>query len=334
MNTEVQQQKAPVAKTAYQMEKDMKHTHYLECKKEIEKLKAKTDSQHRLLQSIHVLMKNYLAKQEAISDALIGAGVISEQDLNAKIDANLGLRELFGDDEIKIGDVVWVKYTATVSGSDRKFEDGNLPVRVGANAVVFEPALVGKKVGMKGVHFTATLKSGEFAGQDMIFDIEILKAKTKLALATEGVTNGEQSGEQQQSGSQGGDESSSHAEGQGHGESGASGHSTVSEAGLSVVGEGSNGSGENGADPNGVGAGERSEAGDTGSHDSVQSEQLNEGADMNGEEKKPEQQEQDLTHHKTETTDVLVKAERPAEDFMSQHDLDKETHGKKEEEKQ
>ena len=41
------------------------------------------------------------------------------------------------------------------------------------------------------------------------------------------------------------------------------------------------------------------------------------------------EQKQDLTHHKTEETDNLVKAERPADDFMKQNDLDKETHGKK-----
>lgn len=52
---------------------------------------------------------------------------------------------------------------------------------------------------------------------------------------------------------------------------------------------------------------------------------------MGDTEKKLEEQPQDLTHHKTESTDTLVKAERPAEDFMRQHDLDKETHGKKEE---
>lgn len=43
---------------------------------------------------------------------------------------------------------------------------------------------------------------------------------------------------------------------------------------------------------------------------------------------KAEDQKQDLTHHKTEETDVLVKAENPADDFMKQNDLDKSTHGK------
>ena len=46
--------------------------------------------------------------------------------------------------------------------------------------------------------------------------------------------------------------------------------------------------------------------------------------------KKAADQKQDLTHHKTEETDNLVKAERPADDFMKQNDMDKETHGKKE----
>jgi hypothetical protein len=48
----------------------------------------------------------------------------------------------------------------------------------------------------------------------------------------------------------------------------------------------------------------------------------------NMETKKAEEQTQDLAHHKTEETDTLVKAERPADDFMKSNDLDKETHGK------
>ena len=47
--------------------------------------------------------------------------------------------------------------------------------------------------------------------------------------------------------------------------------------------------------------------------------------------KKAEDQPQDLSHHKTEETDELVKAERPADDFMDSHRLDRETHGKKKE---
>lgn len=37
---------------------------------------------------------------------------------------------------------------------------------------------------------------------------------------------------------------------------------------------------------------------------------------------------QDLTHHKTQETDTLVKAENPADDFMKSKELDKTTHGK------
>jgi hypothetical protein len=39
----------------------------------------------------------------------------------------------------------------------------------------------------------------------------------------------------------------------------------------------------------------------------------------------------DLAHHKTEETDNLVKAERPSDDFMDSHKLDREDHGKSEE---
>lgn len=55
---------------------------------------------------------------------------------------------------------------------------------------------------------------------------------------------------------------------------------------------------------------------------------------MDGEDKAPEQkpeQSQDLTHQKPEQTDNLQKSERPSDDYMDSHNLDRETHGKKEE---
>jgi len=54
-------------------------------------------------------------------------------------------------------------------------------------------------------------------------------------------------------------------------------------------------------------------------------------SDTKEEVKKAEPQKQDLAHHKTEETDNLCKAENPADDFMDQKQLDRETHGKKKE---
>ena len=48
-------------------------------------------------------------------------------------------------------------------------------------------------------------------------------------------------------------------------------------------------------------------------------------------EDKKEEQAVDLGHQKPEETDNLQKSERPADDYMESRDLDKETHGKKEE---
>lgn len=44
---------------------------------------------------------------------------------------------------------------------------------------------------------------------------------------------------------------------------------------------------------------------------------------------KKEEQSQDLTWQTPEETDTLVKAERPADDFMDSNELDRSTHGKK-----
>lgn len=53
---------------------------------------------------------------------------------------------------------------------------------------------------------------------------------------------------------------------------------------------------------------------------------------MNGNKPK-EEMTQDLTHHKTEETDELVKAAEPSDDFMRERRLDKDTHGKVKDEK-
>ncbi len=37
----------------------------------------------------------------------------------------------------------------------------------------------------------------------------------------------------------------------------------------------------------------------------------------------------DLAHQKPEETDNLQKSERPSDDYMDTHELDRETHGKK-----
>lgn len=54
---------------------------------------------------------------------------------------------------------------------------------------------------------------------------------------------------------------------------------------------------------------------------------------MSNTNKPKEEMNQDLTHHKTEETDVLVKAENPADDFIREKRLDPETHGKEKDEK-
>ena len=47
------------------------------------------------------------------------------------------------------------------------------------------------------------------------------------------------------------------------------------------------------------------------------------------EEKKMNEQDQDLDYQKPEETDNLQKSERPADDYMDSRGLDHETHGKK-----
>lgn len=144
----------------------------------------RVQSQHKLLNSTMVLLKNYNARLETLQELLCDNKVLDGAQFEQLTDAKLGLRLLGAEETIKIGDVVWVEYEATIDG---KLEAQDIiPVRVGSGAVVFEPALIGKHPLSGGHKHEATYKEGELAGKTMVFDIKIGKVKTKLH---EGVAN-------------------------------------------------------------------------------------------------------------------------------------------------
>lgn len=134
--------------------------------------------QHRLLNSTIVLLKNYDARLQTIQELLVDNKIIDGAQFEMNTDAKLGLRLLGADETIKVGDVAWVEYEASIDG---KVEAKDvIPVRVGSGAVVFEPALIGKQPNTAGHSHDATYKEGELAGKTMNFKISIGKVKTKL----------------------------------------------------------------------------------------------------------------------------------------------------------
>ena len=200
--TENQQQVDDTPKQAmplpneYQQKKELKHASYIELKRDITEVANVLMEQKRMIQSQHVLMKNYLARQEAFLSLLIQKGLFTESEFDAKVDENLGLRLRAADEEIQIGDVAWVDYTATITGTDKNYTDNGLPVRVGSRTVVFDGTLIGKKVG-ETFEFRAALKHGADAGKEVVYSIKILKAKVNIGGGDVGVAKTETQAEAQ-----------------------------------------------------------------------------------------------------------------------------------------
>jgi hypothetical protein len=145
----------------------------------------RTNTQHKLLQSILVLMKNYDARLLTLQRAAFASNLITEDAFSEEVDNHLGLRRRADDESIEVGDVVWVRYTASHNGKAESEE--NLPLRIGSGSVVFEQALIGLPASAKNVEFTATMKEDK---GEVKFTIDVLKVKVKMAEATEGAQDG------------------------------------------------------------------------------------------------------------------------------------------------
>lgn len=177
----------PVANlNKYKEEKQLKHQSYVELRKYCDDLAQDLStavnmlSEHKqLIDSSHVLMKNYLARQEAMIKLLTKANIFVDSEFEALVDAELGLRLRTADEELAKGDVAWVNYVATIEGTTKKYEDKELPVRVAANAVIFDTELIGKKPGQTFT-FIRGLTKGEDAGKNVTYEITVIKAKAKL----------------------------------------------------------------------------------------------------------------------------------------------------------
>lgn len=134
----------------------------------------KVTSQHRLMQSTITLCKNFDTRIDILKDIIVTKGLSTEDALEDLMDYKTGFRRRTGEEEIQNGDVVWVSYEALQEGETGKVIEEGFPVRVGSNAIMFEPALLGKKEGEE------TTYSGEWEGKKVTFTIKILKAKARL----------------------------------------------------------------------------------------------------------------------------------------------------------
>lgn len=187
----------------------MKEQTLIQMQKEVERLGAtvaavegvtnttskKMMDQHRTLQSILVLLKNYDARVTTLQDLVIENGWVDDRGWEDRIDKILGLRRKGDTEKISVGDVVWVDYTAHEDGEDQEYTERNFPVRVGSKAMIFEDALIGKDVTAKGIEY-----SGEWDEKKIIFKIDVMKVKRNKkekeamdGLATSGTEGGTES---------------------------------------------------------------------------------------------------------------------------------------------
>lgn len=148
-------------------------------KKSIGDLDTKVKEQHKMLNSSLLVFKDIDSQVQTLKEFLIASGMFTELEYDQRVDARRGLQLLKAEDEIKVGDIVWVDYIAYIGG-DKVGEDAGLPLRIGSGAINFELALVGHKIGetVKAEHLIQ--EEGEWKGKQVDFTIIINKAKTKI----------------------------------------------------------------------------------------------------------------------------------------------------------
>jgi FKBP-type peptidyl-prolyl cis-trans isomerase 2 len=150
---------------------------------EVTALTGKVDAQERLIRGSMLVMQDYDHQLNAMKDLLFEGKTIDETTYNVQADKRRGLRLIDKGEKIAAGDIAWVRYTATavIEGAVQTIaEDNELPVRVGSGAVNFEQALVNKTIGDEVQSTTTVQDEGPLKGQDITFNITVLKAKTKI----------------------------------------------------------------------------------------------------------------------------------------------------------
>lgn len=147
---------------------------------QVKALRGKFGSQHRLLQSMLVMLKNMDARLEATKEVLVSLSMVTDDEFSVIVDKKIGLRLKEDNEEIKDGDIAWVSYVGKIDGEAQEYKQENFPIRVGSNSVVFEQALVGRRPNTMGVTYQAEFGSGENKGKTIKFNIDIFKVKTNL----------------------------------------------------------------------------------------------------------------------------------------------------------
>jgi len=130
------------------------------------------------LPALAMVVADLTVQLEAHRQFLLKLG-IPETEYEKEIDNGRGIRLMSPTEVLAKDDMAWVSYKAEVEGTVLHQQD-NIPLRIGAEAAIFEDALIGKGIGDTVHHEAKYLGEGDAKGKMIIFDVQILKAKTKL----------------------------------------------------------------------------------------------------------------------------------------------------------
>jgi len=151
-------------------------------KKRVKDLERKVDQTEKLAKIVVTYSKEVNLQVDAVVKLLSEKKVLTKEEHQKAFDSIRGLRVRGGLEKIEVGDTVWVSFVTTLPDKSEIKED-NFPIRVGANAVAFEDALIGKLPNSNfttHVAFPKDYFTKDVAGHTLVFKVEIGKVKTKI----------------------------------------------------------------------------------------------------------------------------------------------------------
>jgi hypothetical protein len=150
-------------------------------KEKYELVLQKVYQQNKMLNTYMMTLNTFDNKFETLLELLERKGIITYSEFEELFDSNTGWRKMSADEDVVAGNVVWVDYKMTNEEVREKVPEGyigekDMPIRMGAKAILFEDALYNHKVG-------DTLQF-EYEDQNekktYHFEITITKAKAKI----------------------------------------------------------------------------------------------------------------------------------------------------------
>lgn len=149
-------------------------------KEKYELVLQKVYAHNKMLNTYMMTLNTFDNKFETLLELLEQKQVLKYSEFEELFDHNTGWRKMGSNEDIVAGNVAWVDYKMTSEEVKEKIPEGyiqekDMPVRVGAKAIIFEDSLINRKVGE-----TFTYEQVDQDGKTYSFEIKITKAKAKI----------------------------------------------------------------------------------------------------------------------------------------------------------